>query len=660
MADSLRIRKVVLYKHGVGYFEREGRVDGDAQVDLAFKTNDVGDVLKSLTVLDLDGGHVSSISYDATTPPWKLLEDIPIETPDGAGLLGLLPQLQGAEVEVSLGSDRVRGHVVGIDRVERRAGDDVIATHRLSLLSDGEAVQIDLDDARSIRILDEKLRADLEFYLRTQLAAKKKDARVFTFFAQGEGSRRLRVSYTLETPVWKATYRMLLPEEGSGDEPLVQGWAVVDNTQDEDWNEVDLSLIAGLPISFVHDLYSPRFVSRPVVEIRERSALAPPAVEEAFAQTTGALDAGYPETSAMYDAPTARMMQAMPAAAPAAPAPRPVSSVDVQTRERKIGDLFQYAITRPVTIKRNQSALVPIVLKPFRGRGVLLYNEATLERNPLSAVEFENTTGLTLEGGPVTVVEGDTYAGEAMVETIKPNDTRLVPYSVELGVLVDTSSRSRTERVHRTRIARGMLYAFSMDHRTTVYTVANKSGRARTLYVEHRRDHGWDLVSPEEPHETTPGFYRFRAEMPESKQFELEIVERREIQSTYMLANITPDEIGKYRSSRYIDDRITTALEGVVAIKERIARTDAQIADVNSQISTISSDQQRIRENLKSIGEAHDERRLRTTLVEKLLAQEQQLDSLGSRARELAVERQRLQQELDSAIYGIDFETAVA
>jgi hypothetical protein len=655
MTEPLRIRKVVLYKHGVGYFEREGAVEGDAQVELAFKTAEVSDVLKSLTVLDLDGGHVSSISYDATTPAAKLLEDIAIDASDGRGLVGLLPQLQGAEVEVAIGSDLVRGQVLGLDEVERRVdATTVLRSHRLALLgAEGETLQVDLEDARSIRLLDEKLRRDLEFYLRTQLAAKKKDARAFTLFAQGEGRRRLRVSYTLETPVWKATYRILLPDAGAADEPLVQGWAVVDNTQDEDWSEVELSLISGLPISFVHDLYSARYLRRPVVEVREQSALAPPDVEEAMYEFAAAEPPG--GMKMQKAARTAGL--AMPA--PAAPAPQAVSSVQVQTRERQVGDLFQYAITRPVTIKRNQSALVPIVLRPFRGRSVLLYNPATRERNPLSAVEFENTTGLTLEGGPVTVLEGDTYVGEAMVETIKPAETRLIPYSVELAVLVDSVMKSAAERVHRTRVSRGTLFAFSMERRRTVYAFANKSGRSRTLYVEHRRDYGWDLVDTPAPHETTPGFYRFRTELPASGAFELAVVERREISSTFALASVTPDVVAEYRSARYIDDRVAEVLANVVALKERAAKVDAETALVAGELGAISVDQQRIRENLKSIGEGHDEKRLRATLVEKLVAQERRIEELNDRHRQLAEERQRIQYEIDAAIAGLDFESDV-
>ncbi len=654
MAEPLKIRKVVLYKHGVGYFEREGTVEGDAQVELGFKTGEVSDVLKSLTVLDLDGGHVSSISYDATTPAWKALEGIAIRVDDGRGLLGLLPQLQGAEVEVALGSERVRGRIVGVDVVDRRVDDAVVPRHRLSLLSEGgETVQVDMDDARSVRVLDEKLAADLDFYLRTQLAAKKEDARVFTLFAQGEGARRLRASYTLETPVWKATYRVLLPEAESDDEPLVQGWAVVDNTQDEDWIDVDLSLIAGLPVSFVHDLYSPRYLKRPVVEVREQSAIAPPAVEEAMYDFMESAVAAAPP--AAFGAPAPQMAQAK---ARAITMPRPVSSVEVQTRERQVGDLFRYEITRPVTIKRNQSALVPIVLRAFRGRSVLLYNPTTRERNPLSAVEFENTTGLTLEGGPVTVIEGDTYAGEAMVETIKPAETRLIPYSVELAVLADSTSESRSDRVHRTRISRGVLFAFSMEVRRTVYKLANKSGRERTLYVEHRRDYGWDLVEPASAHETTPGFYRFRTELgPGASDFV--VAERREVSSTFALVNVTPDVVADYRSARYIDERVAAALDRVVALKSRAAEIDRETGLISTEHSTITNDQHRVRENLKSIGDGHDEKQYKSTLVQKLRAQEERLDELASSLRLAQQERQQVQSEIDAAVGGLEFETTI-
>src|SRR5207302_8220399 len=173
----------------------------------------------------------------------------------------------------------VEGSVLGIDTTERQTGDGVVHVVLVSLLTDsGEVRSFDLHHLAGLKILDAALRRDLDYYLRTQLSAKKKDSRTFTFFAQGQGRRTIRLSYTLEAPVWKATYRIILGEEGKP--PLIQGWAVVDNTQDEDWENVQLALIAGLPISFVHDLYTPRYIRRPVVAVQETTGVLPPEVEE--------------------------------------------------------------------------------------------------------------------------------------------------------------------------------------------------------------------------------------------------------------------------------------------------------------------------------------------------------------------------------------------
>src|SRR5215831_3632220 len=124
---NLPITRVVLYKHGVGYFERESTVHGDATLGLTFKQAEVSDVLKSLTVLDLDGGHVASVSYDSTKPLEQLLADVALSIPDNGSLVGLLPQIKGARVAVHTGvSDPVEGSLLGVDTTERQTGDGVV------------------------------------------------------------------------------------------------------------------------------------------------------------------------------------------------------------------------------------------------------------------------------------------------------------------------------------------------------------------------------------------------------------------------------------------------------------------------------------------------------------------------------------------------------
>src|SRR5262249_7966012 len=191
----------------------------------------------------------------------------------------------------------------------------------------------------------------------------------------------------------------ILGEEGQ--RPLIQGWAVFDNTQDEDWENVRLSLVAGLPVSFIHDLYTPRYIRRPVIEVKETTGVLPPEVEEGVA-VAAALSAPeeVEESGAAYYSKhvditpmTAESLRELRRRRPGLFA---ASAMPTQVRERQLGDLFEYEIEHPVTIRRNQSALVPIVLRTFEGRPALLYNESNRAENPMRCVDFENTTGLTL------------------------------------------------------------------------------------------------------------------------------------------------------------------------------------------------------------------------------------------------------------------------
>src|SRR5215510_3081305 len=131
---ALPITRIVLYKHGVGYFEREGAVEGEATLALTFKQAEVSDVLKSLTVLDLDGGHVASVSYDSTKPLEQLLAEVAFEIPDQGSLVHLLPQIKGARVRLHTGvTDPIDGSILGIDNTERSLGDAVVKVTLVSI-----------------------------------------------------------------------------------------------------------------------------------------------------------------------------------------------------------------------------------------------------------------------------------------------------------------------------------------------------------------------------------------------------------------------------------------------------------------------------------------------------------------------------------------------
>jgi hypothetical protein len=672
------ITRVVLYKHGVGYFEREGPVEGDAALALTFKQSEVSDVLKSLTVLDLDGGHVASVSYDSTKPLEQLLADVALSIPDQGSLLGLLPQIKGARVRVQSakpgsmgglglggspgGSDGTEGVLLGVDTAERQTADGIARAVLLSLLTDaGEVKSFDLHGLGKLEILDPALRRDLDYYLRTQLSAKKKDSRTFTFFAQGQGRRTIRLSYTLEAPVWKATYRILLGEEGKA--PMIQGWAVVDNTQDEDWENVQLSLIAGLPVSFVHDLYTPRYIRRPVVQVKETTGVLPPEVEEGMAvESVDSMLAEFTDTALgavpAAAAPPPMRMRALGAAAKYERSA--VSSTPAQVRERKLGDLFEYEIEHPVTIRRNQSALVPIVLRPFEGRPVLLYNKATRAENPMRCVEFKNTTGLTLEGGPLTVLEGGSYVGEAMLETTKPDDQRLVPYAVELAVTVLDNVDSHDDKVHRVIIRKGALRAQFTQVRQTTYSFHNKSDAEQTVYLDHPRGgKEWKLFDTAEPHEVTENYWRFRFALPAKKVSQFVVRQRHVLSQQFGLSDVSDQQLAYWIEQRYLDAATEKLLRKVVDLRQRAAGIEAQIARLEKERDAIHAEQKRIRENLGSLGDRPSEKDLRERFVRTLNAQEDRLEAIERELKQRHDERDRCREEIAALLAGLEYEAKV-
>ncbi len=660
------IRRVVLYKHGVGYFEREGQIEGEASLGLTFKQAEVSDVLKSLTVLDLDGGHIASVSYDSTKPLEQLLAEVSLSIPDQGSLVNLLPQVKGARVALHSGvAEPVEGIVLGIDGTERQTGDGVVRIVLLSILTDkGDIRQYDLHALAAVQILDPVLRRDLDYYLKTQLSSKKKDARTFTFFAQGVGKRTARISYTLEAPVWKATYRILLGEK---DRPaMIQGWAVVDNTQDEDWENVTLSLIAGLPVSFVHDLYTPRYIRRPEVKVQETTGVLPPEVEEGIlmqaeygealpaggaASAAAAAPAGYVRAAGKLLAGEKQPLRAMKSA---------VSSTPAQVRGRKIGDLFEYEIEHPVTIRRNQSALVPIVLKAFKGRPVLLYNQQNRPENPMRCVEFKNTTGLTLEGGPVTVLEEAKYVGEAMLDTLKPDEERLVPYAVELSVHVLDHVDATNEKINRVVIRRGQMQAHYVQVQQTTYHFHNKSAKEQTVYLEHPRGgQEWKLFASAEPREITENYWRFRFNITAREVTNFVVRQRQTLHQTYSVTDVSPQQLALWLEQKYLDGKTEKILRQVMELGQEAAILEAALANLDKERGAIHNEQKRIRENLQALGDRASEKDLRERFVKTLHGQEDRLEEIAREIQAKTKERDECRDKMNAVLAKLEYEAEV-
>ena len=334
------------------------------------------------------------------------------------------------------------------------------------------------------------------------------------------------------------------------------------------------------------------------------------------------------------------------------------SSVEVNVSTQEIGELFEYKIDQPVSIKRNSSALIPIVQSSIEGETASLYNAKTLKQHPMSAVYLTNTTGLTLEGGPLTVIESNTYAGEALTARIKAGEKRFITYAVDVGCRVETKTEEDQQATYQTEIINGEFRVHYKQSKATVYTQNNITDRAKTVYVEHPYDKNskWQLVRTAKPAETTEQFYRFKVTVAPNSSSQLAVTEELPEVSTFALSNVTTNDIAVYVKANYLTPQMKQALEAVVELKSQIAALNRQLNEKQTEINVIGRDQERMRENLKALGKTDEEKLLVQRYVGKIAQGEDQLEKLRLEEKKLSEERSALQRQLDDRVRKLTME----
>ncbi|MHA1731317.1 MAG: hypothetical protein ACTSU5_05205 [Promethearchaeota archaeon] len=656
--DSLKVEAVTMYKHGVAFFTLRGRVSGKETLTLDFKKDEMNDVLKSLLVTDLSdaGGFISSIAYDAEQDIGKMLEEVAIDLASKGSFVSLLENFRGAGVEVELGGfEKVVGKVMGVQTYEVSRGEQVVALPSLVVLrDDGTITQVKFTDVRGFKLLDEKLQSDLEFYLKAVVSGKKKDSKRIFIHCEGEGEREIVASYILESPVWKTSYRLVIPDDlADKGEVFLNGWCLVENTTTQDWDEIKLTLVAGMPVSFVCPIYPPIYMERPVVEPPKAAQIGPAELDEEF--DDGLFDrvkekakAAAKTRSLSTGGGMAARKPAIPAAAAPAPPPalppmmelaneQAVKQTRVSTKD--MGELFQYEIAKPVSIKRKKSALVPIVAKDMKGRRILLYEENQHPQSPMACLEVTNTSGVTLEGGPVTIFFEENLAGEALLPFLNQDETRLISYALEQGVVVDKDVKTKTLGVHRVQFSGRYSYEYYYNTRKTTYKVKNKTDREHALYIDHPKSQGYELVDPAVEPRDTPNFHRFPLEIGPKKAIKFEVYERNEDYSQFNIWEMDKKDflarVQNYKKHEWIDPAKETPLKKVAEQLEKLQLANREKATLEDGLAEITDEQHRLRENLKSIGRSSSEQTLREKYIKKLDEQETQLEKIRERLREL-------------------------
>ncbi len=654
------LRKVALFKSGVGYFELRGSVEAGGGIELHFKREQMNDLLKSLTILNLSGGevgsHAISVVYDSTKTAKQQLSDYAFDLRKGDGLPQVLEQLQGSKIELIIGSTAITGTIVGVETRITMENEIKIPRFYLSIMDSNDQLRsFDTNEISGVKFLDQRLNQDIKRYLTILFQKHRKDEKAVLITPTGEGRQELLISYVTEVPVWKATYRIIIPEGKKGIKPFLQGWAIIDNVSGKDWKNVQLSLVSGLPISFVQNLYDPQFKKRPVVKMEKEAPLAP-AVPEAGMRTDRMLTAAAPMAK-----PKQRRMKSFAAEREMKEMRLEGANFDERMRELKVdtitrekGEMFEYRIDHPVTIERNRSALVPIVAAEIEGQAVDLYNEKIRADNPLAAVRLKNSTGLTLEGGPLTVFQGGSYAGDALVKTFKPDEQRYITYAVDLGLRVNTKVGTKSEQVDRVLINRGVIRMRRGIIETKTYNLDNKNARSKTVVIEHPYHANWKLLNKEKPIEITDNYLRFEVKAPGLKVTKFSVREMRESWERIMISNLTPDQIIVLVRKKYLTENTQKKLEQIVSLKSEISSIDRGLKAIQKERGQIFEDQKRLRANLRGLRQTTEEKGLRNRYVKRLNHQETRLEELRKREKELNQEFKTKQGEMERMIVALE------
>ena len=612
----------------------------------------------------------------------------------------------------------------------------------------GELRSFELTPATSVRILEGDLSKDIGQYLNAIGTSRAKDVRRMTIGTSGTGERNVFVSYISEVPVWKSTYRILLPSK-TGEKPLLQGWAIVDNTVGEDWNNVQLSLVAGAPQSFIQQISQPYYLRRPTVELPQSAMLTPQTHEgtmeggsapplpppPSMSIPTGTLwgsvtdpsgavianarvtirndvsgasqtttsdsqgkyrfnnvqagnsvlyveSAGFQrfelaniylganrtnEISARLNVGNSSEAVEVRAASPVADVATSMmlanvsedalAALEAQAESQKRGELFEYSLKLPITVSKNQSALVPIANARIEAEKVTLFNLE--DEQALHALWIKNTSDLTLDAGTFNVIDGTTFAGEGVFESLYPNERRLLSYAEDRSIHITARGDEKDHPATRVRVIKGVMIVTHEQRATKIVKVRNNDTKARDVIIEEKAEPGWKLVEGLKPEESTANFHRFRVPVEASSTATLTIEEFHPEDARYELSNIDADEFAVFVRDKSISPLAEQALRRVLTKENEISEVETQIKTRNTEITRINADQSRMRENMKALKGSTEEKSLIQRYVQTMNQHEDRLNTLNKEIESLDTQRTKLNSELETMIQEISLDEKI-
>lgn len=688
--SSLPIKRITLYRSGVGSFERHGRVDGDSTVHLKFSTEQINDILKSMVVLDF-GGEVASVGYGSKEPLSRRLASFGVDISKNPSVQEILGQLRGSKATVTMPEGQVSGTILGVEFRPEAQGHvmEPVDVAYLNLLTATGIRSISYRTITNVVLDDKELNEELMRALAALAEHRADRTKVVDIGFRGDGARDVAVAYVSEMPVWKTSYRLVLPDakvkEGlgkGGSLPMLQGWAIVENTTDEDWKDVTLSLVSGRPVSFEMDLYEPMYLDRPWVAVPTVPGVSPriyggssaianrleemASGQSPFRDTGGSTGSRGRAGQELADMPAPASSRAPGGLAKAEAEYAQTRRFDAsnmatsaglaQAQGVEAGEVFQYQVDHPVTVERQRSAMIPILSEQVDGRRVSIFNRADGSQYPMRGVEVTNSSKLQLMPGPISVYDGGTYAGDAQIGHVPPGDKRLLAYAVDLDVNA-VAQDTGTNTVQKVRIVKGIIEQTFKQVQTTSYAFKNKdNARERLVIVEHPRVQGWNIVkdaNAPKASEQTEQFYRFELPIAAGKEGVISISTEQVGLHTAGVLDYDFNWLLEQHNGGKMSKEAIDAVREAGRRRGLVVDADRRIAALDQEKNEIDQDQNRLRQNMTSIDRASE---LYSRYMKKLSDQETRLDTLRDDIAKERENRQRLQTELDAFVNSLNVE----
>ncbi|MCE9506904.1 MAG: DUF4139 domain-containing protein [Alphaproteobacteria bacterium] len=668
-AGEIPVDRIILSTSGLAQFEHRTKVTGNAALEFPVRLEQVDDILKSLVVFDAKG-RVGGVTLPGKQPLDQIFKDLPFDRKQLTSSMMLLNAYQGAVVTAKGTGIEMTGKVIQVTpEAVTLDNNKTVTRHRLSLMTAAGMKQAVLEDLQSLQFADAKVRDEISRALDSIRSNSTSGQRVLTVNLLGGGTRPVALSYVVAAPLWKAAYRMVAPEPGKT-KGFLQGWAVVENMTAGDWNNVDLSLVSGNPVTFRQALYQSYYVDRPEVPVQVFGLVLPRIDEGALPNQTdmqqekGAqLQRGKMLRAEGFAAPSAMAVQADAMAVDesfmatggmgsVAGAAAPVQSAEAATQV-----LFRFP--ERLNLKSGQSMMLPFVSRDVPMERVSLYQPDTNPRHPLAAVEIKNDGETSLPPGVLTLYEdskllkGSSFAGDAQLPELGQGEKRLVSYALDSKTTIDREDKSVSTEGQMTA-ERGVIKTAVKNRAETTYTIKAPAREDRTVIIEHPRSGDYRLVEPDpQAVEVTETHYRIKTTVKAGETKPLHVVLESQVWQSYSIDTLSAEQLDAYAGGYgSLKPETRKQFEDIAVLRRELDETDQKISAVEEQRQAIFQDQGRVRENLKSLGVKSE---VQQKYLDKLNAQEDQVAQLDKQKQALSEQRREKLEALQEKIAALKF-----